>query len=107
MALSWFPRLWKSKSRPAPSSSRPARARLGLEGLETRNLMSITAIISSGQLDVLGDNTGNRITVDHSQNSTIISGTGLQARSFLDSSFSTIQILPGSGHNSIVINGTN
>jgi hypothetical protein len=56
---------------------RPARARLGLEALETRNLMTVSVGLLNGLLEVTGDNSGNTITVDHSRGSTIVN-----ARSF-------------------------
>jgi hypothetical protein len=75
----------KSKSQPA-SRRRPARARLGLEALETRELMSVTAAIVKGQLLVTGGAAFDNITVDHAPGATIVSGTGLNAAiSFPDS----------------------
>jgi hypothetical protein len=74
----------KSKLRPA-ARRRPARARLGLEALEARDLMSVDAFLSGGQLLVQGEGAGNAITVDHSPGATIVSGTGLSPTSFPDS----------------------
>jgi hypothetical protein len=84
----------KAKSRPA-ARRRPARAQLGVEALEARDLMSVSAGIVNGQLLVTGA-AFDTITVDHSQGSTILSGTGLNATSFLDSQITNgIVIQPG------------
>ena len=84
MTPSWWNRLFKTKSRPA-ARRRPARARLGLEALESRDLMSVSAGVVNGQLLVTAA-AGDTITVDLSQNrtDTIISGTGLNATFFFD-----------------------
>jgi hypothetical protein len=84
----------KSQSRPA-SRRRPARARLGLETLEARDLMTVSAGIVNGQLLVTGA-AFDSINVDHAQGSTIVSGTGLNATSFLDNQITNgILIKPG------------
>jgi hypothetical protein len=78
-----------SKSRPA-SWRRPARAQLGLEALEARELMTVSAGIVNGQLLITGGNFDN-ITVDHAQGSTIVNN-----QSFLDSQITNgILIKPG------------
>jgi hypothetical protein len=65
----------KSRSRSA-ARRRPARTRLGLEALETRDLMSVSTGIVNGQLLVTGDDTGNFISVSHdaARGVTIIGG---------------------------------
>jgi hypothetical protein len=76
MNTSWFKRMLKSKSRPA-ARRRPARARLALEALESRDLMSVSAGIVNGQLQVSAGPNEN-IVVDHSGGQTIISGLTFQ-----------------------------
>src|SRR5262249_37352717 len=109
MALSLFDRLLKSKSRTV-SRRRPARARLGLEALERRELLTVTPNIQSGFLVVSGDSSGNTITVvlaGHSSANTItVAHTGsttiINAAGFADSQITNdIQINSGSGNDKI------
>src|SRR5262249_46252950 len=104
MALSWFNRLLKTKSRPAPRGprGRPARAQLRLETLETRELMSVTTALVGGQLLVTGDNSGNTITLQHSGTNTVVNGT-----SFPDSAITNgILIQSGNGNDTVNILST-
>jgi hypothetical protein len=65
MATSWWNRFLKSKFRPA-ARRRPARARLGLEQLETRLVPSVTINVVNGQLQVLdGDTSAHTIALTH------------------------------------------
>src|SRR5262249_4288522 len=91
MALSWFHRLLKSKSKPA-TRRRPARARLRVEHLETREVPTVSSSLLGGQLVVRGDDSGNTITLDHVAGKTLVNGA-----SFLDSQI-TNGILIGSGN---------
>jgi hypothetical protein len=108
----------KSRSRHAPRR-RPARAQLGIEALETRDLMSVAFSIVHGQLQVFGDERVNTINVDHvrSTGTTTLSGniTGGPA-SFPDIEIPNgILILPGASDTvnilgegpSIVVDGQN
>jgi hypothetical protein len=98
MALSLFDRLLKSKSRTA-LHRRPARARLGLEALERREMLTVTSGINNGVLVVNGDSTGNTITVDHVGNTTVVNGVG-----FADSQIANnIQIKSGTGNDRVKI----
>jgi hypothetical protein len=92
MALSWFNRLLKSKSRPA--TRRSARARLGVEALETRLVPTVFAgITGSGQLLVTDTSAVDTVTLDHSGSSTTVNGT-----SFADSLITNgIKIQVGTG----------
>jgi hypothetical protein len=65
----WVKKLFPKNTRPAPRR-RPARARLGLEQLETRLVPAFTSALVSGQLVITGDNTGNVITLDHASGGT-------------------------------------
>jgi acrosin len=66
MTTSWWNRFLKPKSRPAPRR-RPARARLGVEQLETRLVPTVSVNLVNGQLQVLdGDRSAHTITLDHS-----------------------------------------
>jgi hypothetical protein len=97
----WVKKLFPKKSRPAPRSRRPNRVRLGLEALETRDLMSVSAGIFNGQLVVTGDNSGNNITVDHTLTAaqTIVNG-----QSFFDSQIGNgIVINSGFGNDTVLI----
>jgi hypothetical protein len=94
MALSWFHRLIKSKSRPA--ARRPAPAQLGLEQLETRLVPTVFAgITSGGQLLVTDTSAVDTVTLDHSGSTTFVNGT-----SFADSQITNgILIQVGTGVN--------
>jgi hypothetical protein len=61
----------KSKSRPA-ARRRPASARLALEALETRDLMSVSASIVKGQLVVKDQGQFNNIALDHAAGTTLV-----------------------------------
>src|SRR4051812_32355902 len=97
MALSWFDRFLQPKSRPV--SRRPARARLGLEHLETREVPTVSSGLVGGQLRVVGDDSGNRITLDHVAGKTVVNGVN-----FLDSQITNgIVILSGAGADRVTL----
>jgi hypothetical protein len=82
MAISWWNRLLQSKSRPAPRR-RPDRVRLAVEGLEARELMTVSANLVNGQLRVFSDN-GDTVTLDHAGSFTFVNG-----QSFADSAITS------------------
>src|SRR5262249_11846772 len=71
----WPTTPFPNKPRPA-ARRRPARARLGLEALETREVPTVSSALFNGTLFVTGDNSGNTITVDHAGSTTIVNGVG-------------------------------
>jgi hypothetical protein len=75
MAISWWNRLLESKSRPASRGrrGRPARARLGIEALEAREVPAVTSNIVNGQLQVSSEN-ADIVTLDHAGSFTIVNG---------------------------------
>src|SRR5262245_26991932 len=76
MALSWFDRLLKTKSRPAPRR-RPAHARLGVEALETRLVPTVVSVLTpAGQLLVSDTSAVDTVTLDHSGSTTFVNGVG-------------------------------
>src|SRR5262245_49278829 len=98
MLKHWWKRLPKS-------GSRPARARLGVEALETRLVPSFTTNLVNGQLQVTGDGTGNIITLDHSGGNTlVIDRTGNIVAGFGDAQITAgISIKSGSGNDTVNI----
>jgi hypothetical protein len=100
MSLTWFNRLLKRKSRPALRGRRPARVRLGLEALETRDLMSVSPVLVNGQLQITVDN-GFNVFVDHSGGNTLING-----QAFQDSQITNDILIKTGGLNNVIILAT-
>src|SRR5262249_28628876 len=70
----WSSRVFQTKSRPAPRR-RPARPRLGIEQLESREGPTIMAgITPSGQLLVTDTSAVDTVTLDHSGSNTFVNG---------------------------------
>src|SRR5436305_5974991 len=96
MILNWFSRVLSSRSRPAPRR-RPARARLGLEHLETRLVPTVFTGLSAGQLSVSSDNLDD-VSIDHSGATTFVN-----QKAFADASITQgIHILSGFVHVNIL-----
>jgi hypothetical protein len=90
------------RGRSASASARRKCWHPRLEPLEERCTPSWTSIgVVGGELQAIGDNAGNTGTLNHSGSTTTFNGIA-----FADSSFNDIYILPGTGTNSIYINGT-
>src|SRR5262249_16419132 len=100
MATSWLKRLRKWKSRPA-GRRRPARARLGIEALEAREVPTVFAGVNGfGQLVVSTDNSDD-VTIDHTVTAlgptTLVNGS-----QFPDAEISSIQVQGGFTHVNIL-----
>jgi hypothetical protein len=74
MATSWWDRLLKRKSRPAPRVRRPAAVRPRVEALETRLVPAVFSGLVNGQLQVLDTSAVDTVTLDHSGTSTLVNG---------------------------------
>jgi PKD domain len=98
MSLSLWSPMQRTRSRVVATRR---RARPQIEGLETRQMLSITSNLVNGQLLVTGDNSGNTITVDHQLGQTFVNG-----KPFFDSSITNgILIQSGSGVDTVNIRG--
>src|SRR5262245_57874866 len=99
MSSQWRNRLSKLKSRP---KARDRRARLGIEVLEQRVALSVTANLVNGQLVIAGDAAADTITLDHSGTKTIASSPGQLFMSFFDSQITSgIVINAGGGDDTV------
>jgi hypothetical protein len=93
MATSWFKRLRKGKSRPA-GRRRPARARLGVEALEVREVPTVSAAVNPAGVLVVSTDSGDDVTIDH-----VIGPLGpattVNGRQFPDVQMNSIQLQGG------------
>jgi hypothetical protein len=98
MIRNLFRRPGSSASQPSgltrPKAGRNRSRRLGLEALEDRRLLSVTASVVDRELLVLGDNTPNQITLNHSGGTTSVTWQGGFAAA-ADSAFDRIAIHTG------------
>jgi hypothetical protein len=93
MATSWFKRLRQGKSRPA-GRRRPARARLGLEALEAREVPTVHSFVdTTGVLQVSTDS-GDDVTIDR-QITQLAPFVTVNGRQFLEGNITNIQIQSG------------
>jgi hypothetical protein len=77
----------------------------GLEALEDRSLLSVTATFSAGTLVLNGDNSGNKITITDPGNGTItVAATGVQKTPFHN--VNHIIVNGGNGGNTLTYNLT-
>src|SRR5262249_7632950 len=94
MATSWFKRLRKWKARPA-GRCRPARARLGVEALEAREVPTVQSFVDgAGVLQVSPGTSIDEVAIDHtvtSQGPTTL----VNQQPFADFRFSSIHIQGG------------
>jgi hypothetical protein len=104
MATSFWNRLLKKISRPAPRDGRglprgAMRVRPGVEQLESRLVPAVTSKLVNGQLLVTGDNTGNTITLSHTGTNTLVNG-----KAFADAAITGgIVINSGTGNDTVNI----
>jgi hypothetical protein len=110
MATSWWNRFFTSQSRSA-ARRRPARARLGVEQLETRLVPTAAARLVNGLLQIAGDGSGNTITLAHTPFQKTLVITNNQFQEFNDNDINTIQIVSfdpvsGKGNDIVNVNGT-
>src|SRR6516225_1593692 len=113
MNTSWWKRMLKSKSRPAPRR-RPARVRLGVEQLETRLVPTVSVNLVRGQLVVsaVADNASHTITLDHTglnngSGKTLVSVDDGPFQSFADTGITAgISIDGGVGGSTVLVRAT-
>jgi hypothetical protein len=103
MLESWCKRILKVSPRPAAGRRRrPAAARPGIEQLDARLVPTVSVSLVGGQLQAVGDNSGNLVVVQHSGGYTYVNGMA-----FSDSAVTNgILVQSGKGSDTVLIKST-
>src|SRR5262245_55967069 len=99
-----FRRPRSSASRQAGTYRHPRRP--SIEALEDRRLLTVTTAIVLGRLQIVGDDSANRITLDHSGGTTSVSyqdGAATTTVNYADSDFNSISIYLGTAENEYLL----
>src|SRR5262245_49512281 len=99
MSTLWQNRLSKVRFRPGV---RNRRAQFGIEALEHRLALSVTANLVNGQLVIASDTAADTIQLDHNSTQTVVFAPGQLFRSFVDSQITNgIVINAGGGDDTV------